>query len=120
MSWEADWDGRVWTAVVPAALSGLNPVSRVSGISSSGPDDVWAVGPVGLSIHYDGHSWQKVPLPDLNGDEAWLQNVGADRRFGTWAVGYRVGVWVVGTGGSPTPSTVTPFAARSIGDPAGN
>ena len=206
----AHWDGRAWAPVVPDALNGLNPISWVSGISSSGPDDVWAVGPIGLSIHYDGHSWQKVPLPDLNGDEAWLQNVGTDRRFGTWAVGYRVGpdhvrrplalhwcdgawrvvatpdssftqfmgvaftdsgpeafgyidgpttaaaygvrlptgpsehasviampsqssginasvaqadgrsVWVVGTGALLTPSTVAPFAARSIGDPAGH
>lgn len=72
-------------------MKGLNPVSWVSGMSSAGLDYVWAVGPVGLSIHYDGHAWKQAPLPDLGGDESWLQNVRTDPRFGTWAVGYRVG-----------------------------
>ncbi|WP_147450781.1 hypothetical protein [Streptomyces hoynatensis] len=87
----AHWNGRAWTPVTPAALSDANPVSWVNSLSAAGPGDVWAVGPVGVSIHYDGHTWRKVPLPDLGGDEAWLQNVRTDARFGTWAVGYRVG-----------------------------
>lgn len=87
----AHWDGHTWSAVTPSALDGLDPVSYVTGISGSSPDDVWAVGPVGLSIHYDGHDWKQVELPDVGGDEVWLEKVRTDPTFGTWAVGYHVG-----------------------------
>lgn len=87
----AHWDGHSWSAVTPSALDGLHPVSYVTGISGSSSDDVWAVGPVGLSIYYDGHDWKRVELPDVGGDEIWLEKVRTDPTFGTWAVGYHVG-----------------------------
>jgi hypothetical protein len=87
----AHWDGRTWTAVTPAALNGLPPVSYITSVSGSGPGDVWAVGADGLSVHYDGRTWKKVPLPAVGGDEIWLEGVRTDPVLGTWAVGYRVG-----------------------------
>lgn len=87
----AHWDGRTWTAVTPAALGGLPSFSYVTSLSASGPGDVWAVGAGNLSLHYDGHAWTKVPLPDVGGDEIWLEGVRTDPVLGTWAVGYRVG-----------------------------
>ena len=87
----AHWNGRTWTAVTPAALSGLPPYSYVTSLSASGPGDVWAVGAGGLSVHYDGRAWRKVPLPSVGGDEIWLEGVRTDPVVGTWAVGYRVG-----------------------------
>jgi hypothetical protein len=63
------WDGRQWTRTpVPAFPDSAN----LFDVSARSPSDVWAVGwyrdtdkqrPLGLALHWDGHSWTQVPLP---------------------------------------------------------
>jgi hypothetical protein len=87
------WDGIKWKLVgVPFPPSTIRNV--LSGVSASGPTDVWVVGvsvEAGgtynpLSIHWDGSLWQMVLVPDP-GDVASLQSVDVLSHGGVWTVG---------------------------------
>src|SRR5207253_5748545 len=66
------WNGSAWSVV--ASPDGSTRENYLTGVSSTGPNDAWAVGyynnPNGLyqplTDHCDGTSWQVVPSPGLS------------------------------------------------------
>jgi hypothetical protein len=52
-------------------------------IGGSGPDDVWAIGGDGLSLHYDGHKW----TPVETGSKAILWSLWSGKNKETWLAG---------------------------------
>ncbi len=80
------WDGHDWTVVDDAAPPGFDVITGVSG---SGPDDVWATGYTlltGLLEHWDGSTWSNVDNPVTRSD-AELHDVLALSATDAWAVG---------------------------------
>ena len=70
------FDGTAWHAAPPLAAAGIPDFVAVSAVSST---DVWAVGSAlsatgsTLAAHWDGHTWQVVTTPCLNGTKIVLQ-----------------------------------------------
>jgi WD domain, G-beta repeat len=87
------WDGSAWS-VVPSP-DGYFRDNYLFGVSSSGPDDAWAVGSynnstgnyVPLTEHWDGSSWQIVPSPILSSSVTELLSVSSISATNVWAVG---------------------------------
>jgi hypothetical protein len=82
------WNGHTWTQDKSATLGDY--VNGLTGVSASGPSDVWAVGFAStgsLIEHYNGHAWSGVKSDD-SGDLAQLNAVSARTRSDAWAVGY--------------------------------
>ncbi|MFI0354319.1 WD40/YVTN/BNR-like repeat-containing protein [Actinomadura sp. 9N407] len=80
------WSANTWR---PASLPSITK-GKLLAVSGTAPDDLWAVGAAdraGLIMHYDGHTWTRVPSPTtrfplsdvvaLSPSEAWA--VGRDR-----------------------------------------
>jgi hypothetical protein len=72
----AHFNGTTWQAAPPLAAAGIPDFVSVSAVSTN---DVWAVG-TSLSVndstlaaHWDGHTWQVVTTPCLNGTKIILQ-----------------------------------------------
>jgi hypothetical protein len=70
------WDGKAWSSL-PV------PGKRLLHIDGSGPDDVWAVGGDGLSLHYEHGTWS--PEETHTSGVLWSVWVGKDKE--TWAAG---------------------------------
>ena len=76
------------------------PISRLSGVVTFGPSDVWAVGSgvsttephfhsVPLVLRYDGEGWNRVPVPAVEtGFGAGLSAVAGASPDDVWAVGF--------------------------------
>ena len=87
------WNGTTWT-VVPSP-DGSTRENYLTGVSSTGPTDAWAVGfyntPNGLYLplteHWDGTSWQIVPSPGLSSSLTALTAVSSISSTDVWAVG---------------------------------
>src|ERR1051326_8338261 len=87
------WDGAMWT-IVPIP-DGSTRENYLVGVSSTGPNDAWAVGyyntPNGLYLplteHWDGNSWQVVPSPALSSSLTALVAVSSVTSTDVWAVG---------------------------------
>ncbi|MDT0446164.1 hypothetical protein [Streptomyces johnsoniae] len=59
------WDGRGWDE---DRAPGLPEADHWISVSAAAPDDVWAYGWKGqedLTAHFDGHRWQRMPLPEV-------------------------------------------------------
>ena len=83
------YDGSAWSDVVAAG----GQSGYLSGISATGPNDVWAVGATdtgNLVEHYDGTSWSIVPTPQP-GTNSGLYSVSALSPTDVWAVGSKSG-----------------------------
>jgi hypothetical protein len=86
----------IWR-VTPTPNPGAHTVSDVTfgGVSSTSPNDVWAVGinqdqnnvrhP--LLEHFDGHTWKLVSAPEPTGVQSWFNGVDALSTTNVWAVG---------------------------------
>ncbi|MFI6585139.1 hypothetical protein [Embleya sp. NPDC050493] len=120
------WNGRAWTRVAlpqPTASWALNS------ISVSGPNDIWAVGngfgdnDKPLALHYDGHAWRVVPVPEFGGVWGEFNAVVAYGPSDVWAVGRRLlddedsghALVMHWNGRSWTPSTPPPDAGPMYG-----
>ena len=97
----AHWDGNDWT-VVPSPTPGKQKLAHLTGISASGPSDVWAVGDYAagtallpLIEHWDGTSWTESEAPHLTGHLRRLTAVTARTADDAWAVGIRGGKTVI-------------------------
>jgi hypothetical protein len=72
----AHFNGTTWQAAPPLTAAGIPDFTAVSAVSAT---DVWAVGTsLGvfdstLAAHWDGHTWQVVTTPCLNGTKIVLQ-----------------------------------------------
>jgi hypothetical protein len=75
------FDGVSWTPTLPPAAW------RLMGISGTGPDDVWAVGARGITLHRDADGWKLVELDGA--PQAVLYGVLALAPDDVWAVGSR-------------------------------
>jgi hypothetical protein len=70
------FNGTTWRAAPPVAAPGIPDFMAVSAVSAS---DVWAVGSAlsvtdsTLAAHWDGHTWQVVTTPCLNGTQIITQ-----------------------------------------------
>jgi hypothetical protein len=73
------FNGTTWQAAPPLSAAGIPDFASVSAVS---PTDVWAVGTAlsvfdsTLAAHWDGHTWQVVTTPCLNGTTIVLQEDG--------------------------------------------
>lgn len=93
------WDGTSWSEVATASLEPGTVGGQLAGVTAISSDDVWAVGWRDLPIsrertlveHWDGHSWQIVPSPNLSTRRNELLNiVPVPGHPGVqWAVGFR-------------------------------
>jgi hypothetical protein len=110
-----------------AAFCWINPLpqgSSLVGLWAAGPDDAWAVGPLGAALHWDGHALTPVPVPTAAplravwgsaADDVWAAGDAVlhyDGRTWSAAAGAPVGswnavrgagrgeVWLVGAGGA--------------------
>ncbi len=91
------WDGDAWT-LVDVAQVGIKG-TELSAVSATGPNDAWAVGYYDdgrpsvrhqLVEHWDGSSWQQVPIPSGTGRSepaGLLEDVVAVAPDDVWAVG---------------------------------
>ncbi|MDQ1656350.1 MAG: hypothetical protein QOD41_1433 [Cryptosporangiaceae bacterium] len=105
-----------WTRIsappIDAAGTTLNSVY-------AGADDAWAVGErtgknsdgVGVVLHYDGQSWENVPVPDGAGpgQSVTLDSVAEASPVDVWAVGSRCTTLAV------APPSCSPVALRLAG-----
>lgn len=125
------WDGSTWTAATLPVPSGGSV--RLSDVSGSGSEDVWAVGTsVGptdetLIEHWDGSDWSIVPSPNPtappDGEES-LAGVAVASTSDVWAVGsdaYLGNTLIVRYGEGEFTSTLRASAPSMItlGDPSG-
>ncbi len=88
------WDGTAWTQVASPTPAPAGALSRVAVVS---PSDAWAVGWTGagttgntfhaLIEHWDGRSWNLVPVPASIGADIRLNSVTATSASNAWAVG---------------------------------
>jgi hypothetical protein len=83
------WNGIRWSIVpVPAAAVGV-----LESVSATSASDVWAVGAgqqsgqSAVALHFDGSSWQLVPVPAPPGTSGGLSGVKALSAADAWAVG---------------------------------
>jgi hypothetical protein len=73
------FNGTTWQAAPPLSAAGIPDFAAVSAVSST---DVWAVGTSlavndsTLAAHWDGHTWQVVTTPCLNGTTIITQEDG--------------------------------------------
>lgn len=84
------WDGERWRREQVQAVGGGQ--SRLTAISVSAADDVWAVGiqhNTPLFLHFDGRSWDRTET-DMAIDVAAVTAMSADS---AWAVGSAVALW---------------------------
>jgi hypothetical protein len=87
------WNGTIWS-VVPSP-DGSTRENYLTGVSSTAPNDAWAVGyyntPTGLYLplteHWDGTSWQVVPSPSLSPSLTAPTAVSSTSAKEVWAVG---------------------------------
>jgi hypothetical protein len=76
------FNGTTWQAAPPLAAPGIPDFAAVSAVS---PDDIWAVGTdetaidSTLAAHWDGHTWQVVTTPCLDGTEIILAEDGCQQ-----------------------------------------
>jgi hypothetical protein len=92
----AHFDGTTWTKVATQPFG-----QELSAVWAINAHDVWAVGPAGYTLHYDGVSWRRVP-------------VDASRLRGIWARS-PTDVWASGFGGSVVHFDGTSWAQRDVG-----
>lgn len=88
------WNGRAWTHVRSPSYG--DEFTYVSGLSGTGPNDVWAVGatsPPGrrpihpLTLHWNGSRWTRVACPNPGRRAGGLEGVAAIGPDNAWAVG---------------------------------
>jgi hypothetical protein len=82
------WDGRRWTALgqrrgPPWRPRGLDQEVAVRALWGATDDDVWAVGPKGTVIHWNGSAWRAVTV-DTRADLTYLWGAAAND---IWASG---------------------------------
>jgi hypothetical protein len=70
------WDGKLWTPIP-------TPGKRVMHLEGSSPDDVWAVGGNGLTMHYAGGKW----TTEDSGVKDMLWSVWVDKKKDVWVAG---------------------------------
>ena len=93
------WDGSTWQ-IVPSpdvVNAGSNSINALYGVAVVASNDVWAVGYAAslstpyqtVTLHWDGHTWQVVPSPNVNtpGFYNALNSVFAIASNDAWAVG---------------------------------
>jgi hypothetical protein len=86
------WNGHVWKQV--SSPDPGSAFSELRGVRAVSATDAWAVGDDGSStvvlhnliMHWNGHAWRKVSIPDL-GPESVLTGVAATSGSDVWAVG---------------------------------
>lgn len=94
----AHWDGTAWSIVsVPSLRDGRSPLNTLTGVSATGPDDVWASGYEGnvpgtvtlkpVVLHYDGSSWTLTVPPNPGTEGSRLNAITAVSPTDAWAVG---------------------------------
>lgn len=90
------WNGANWSVVWTGAGGTTHrPFLELRSVSAAGPRDVWVTGtvfrrdrlPGPLLLHWDGHSWLKVPVPWAHPGEV-IDKVVATGRSGVWLIPY--------------------------------
>ncbi|MDQ5825912.1 MAG: S-layer homology domain-containing protein [Chloroflexota bacterium] len=104
------WNGKTWN-VMPAEGLDIEDTppsyrgARITAMSGTGPDDLWAVGYAGESspsvyvtfhdftpsmfiAHWNGHAWSQMPGPPIDATSTVLYDVKALAPNDVWAVGW--------------------------------
>ncbi len=92
------WDGNSWTIVpTPFLEDGKSAQNTLTGITATGPDDVWASGYESnvndtnfaepYLLHWDGNGWTLVKVPNKGTEGSLLSDVTALSPTDIWAVG---------------------------------
>jgi hypothetical protein len=77
------WDGQRWSLVKTPDF----PNTRLNAVDAISANDVWAVGPAGTTLHFDGTKWSKVPSPNPGGRVDSMNAVSALVGNDVWSVG---------------------------------
>ncbi len=83
-----EWNGSTWS-VVPGAPASAS-ASSLSGVSGSGPSDIWAVGQnssTSFIEHWNGQSWSQIASPASEPPDGQLNADSADSPTDAWAGG---------------------------------
>jgi hypothetical protein len=94
----AHWDGRSWKIVpTPSLHDGIAPQNELTGVTSAGPNDVWASGfednvnsmnfAQPYMLHWDGSAWTLGLTPNSGGEGNRLNATLALSASDVWAVG---------------------------------
>jgi hypothetical protein len=96
----AHWNGTAWSVKsTPGIYAGRESQNELTGVSATGPDDIWASGFVDsvndqnlrdpYVLHFDGKGWSltKVPNPNASEEGSLLNSIQALTPTDAWAVG---------------------------------
>jgi hypothetical protein len=94
----AHWNGTIWSIVpTPNLSSAGTPQNQLTGVSASGPDDVWASGfannvdkhnlDVPYIVHWNGTMWQLTKVPTTGSDGSRINGIVALSATDVWSVG---------------------------------
>jgi hypothetical protein len=87
------WDGHAWQVVASPSIS--HAANNLLSVTVLSPDNAWAAGtygevngPGGVIIeHWDGHTWNLMPVSGLNQSDDVLESIAAVASNNIWAVG---------------------------------
>lgn len=92
------WDGKSWRKIfTPFLTDGRSSENFLTGISASGPSDIWASGAeenvndenlrIPYVLHNNGSGWTLVKVPTLGGEGSTLNGITILSPVDVWAVG---------------------------------
>jgi hypothetical protein len=89
------WNGRSWSRALSPSPAGAHAFLR--GVAATSASDVWAVGAYypltqgsqgkTFILHWNGHTWSRVPSPNMGAGVNALGSVTATARSNAWAAG---------------------------------
>jgi len=94
----ANWNGTAWTFVTTPVLSdGAAPTNLLTGVTATGPDNVWASGYEGnvdqqnfqipYVLHWNGTAWSLTEMPNAGSEGSLLRGITALSASDIWVAG---------------------------------
>jgi alpha-tubulin suppressor-like RCC1 family protein len=94
----AHWDGHAWKFIqTPILMDGIAPQNFLTGVTATGPNDVWASGYEDnvnqqnladpYTLHWTGTQWTLTKIPDPGTEGSRLRGVTALSPTDVWTVG---------------------------------
>jgi alpha-tubulin suppressor-like RCC1 family protein len=94
----AHWNGKAWSFVnTPFPQDGPSPTNHLTGVTATGPDNVWASGYEGnvddqnfsspYVLHWNGKAWSLIKVPDAGSEGSLLLGITALSATDIWASG---------------------------------
>ncbi len=94
----ANWNGTAWTFVTtPVLQDGAAPTNQLTGVTATGPDNVWASGYEGnvdqenfqipYVLHWNGTAWSLTEVPNAGSEGSLLRGITALSASDIWVSG---------------------------------